>query len=153
MAYFDPFCPILTDLLFLDLILWWETKAIWKKLSILLDGKFPEFLFGKIRFSIGFHFLNLWAFAVSFPNGGSSMLFSKYKKSCLEGKQPQLPFASSWWRLYTSYKWKGLERKKLTHIWACHENRLGHSFKMSPLLIADRSPISLLWPTSGAGQP
>ena len=72
MAYFDPFCPILTDLLFLDLILWWETKAIWKKLSILLDGKFPEFLFGKIRFSIGFHFLNLWAFAVSFPNGGST---------------------------------------------------------------------------------
>ena len=72
MAYFDPFCPIFTGLLFLNWILWWETKALWKKLSVLLDDKFHEFSFGKIRFLIGFHLLNLWAFAVSFPNGGST---------------------------------------------------------------------------------
>ena len=29
--------------------LWWETKAIWKKLSILLDDKFHEFSLGKIK--------------------------------------------------------------------------------------------------------
>ena len=46
---------------------------MWKKLSILLDVKFHEFSFGKIRFLIGFHLLNLWAFAVSLPNGGSSI--------------------------------------------------------------------------------
>ena len=40
MAYFDPFGPISTGLLFLNWILWWETKAKWKKLSIILDGKF-----------------------------------------------------------------------------------------------------------------
>ena len=47
---------------------------MWKKLSILLVGKFHEFSFRKIRFLIGFHLLNLWAFAVSFPNGGSTIL-------------------------------------------------------------------------------
>ena len=73
MAYFDPFCPIFTGLLFLNWILWWETTAMWKKLSILLVGKFHEFSFGKTRFLIGFHLLNLWAFAVSFPNGGSTL--------------------------------------------------------------------------------
>ena len=72
MAYFDPFCSILTILLFLNWILWCEIKVIWKKLSLTLGGKFPEFSFGKIRFWIGFHLLNLWAFAVSFPNGGST---------------------------------------------------------------------------------
>ena len=78
MAYFDPFGPISNGLLFLNWILWWETKAIWKKLSILLDDKVHEFSFGKIRFFLGFHFLNLWAFAVSFPNGGSTFhLFHK----------------------------------------------------------------------------
>ena len=78
MAYFDPFCPIFTDLLFLNWILWWQTKAIWKKLSKLLDIKFHEFWFGKVRFLISFHLLNLWEFAVSFPNGGST-LFSQIK--------------------------------------------------------------------------
>ena len=71
MAYFDPFCPIFTGLLFLNWILWLETKAIRKKLRILLDDKFHEFLFGKMIFLIGFHLLNEGAFAVSFPNGGS----------------------------------------------------------------------------------
>ena len=42
-----------------------------KKLSILLVSKFHEFSFGKTKILIGFHLLNLWAFAVSFPNGGS----------------------------------------------------------------------------------
>ena len=74
MTYFDPLCPIFTGLLFLDWILWWQTKGVWKKLSILLDDKFHEFSFGKIRFSIGFHLLNLWAFAVPFPNGGSTCI-------------------------------------------------------------------------------
>ena len=73
MAYFDPFCSIFTGLLFLNLILWWETKAIWKQLSILLDDKVHKPLFGKIRFLIGFYLHNLWTFAVSFPNGGSSL--------------------------------------------------------------------------------
>ena len=72
MAYFDPFCPIFTGLLFLNWILWWEITVIWKKLSIVLVGKFHEFSFGKTRFLIGFHLLNPWAFAVSFPNGGST---------------------------------------------------------------------------------
>ena len=79
MAYFDPFCPIFTGLLFLNWILWWETTAMWKKLSILLVGKFHEFSFGKTRFLIGFHLLNLWAFAVSFPNGGSTWYQSQFK--------------------------------------------------------------------------
>ena len=43
---------------------------MWKKLSILLVGKFHQF--GKTRVLIGFHLHNLWAFAVSFPNGGST---------------------------------------------------------------------------------
>ena len=47
MAYFDPFCPILTGVLFSNCILWWATKAMWRKLSILLGEKFPEFSFGK----------------------------------------------------------------------------------------------------------
>ena len=54
--------------------MWWETKAICKKLSILLDDKFHKFSFGKIRFLISFHLLNLWAFVVSFLNGGSAIL-------------------------------------------------------------------------------
>ena len=29
--------------------------------------------FGKIRFLFGFDLLNLWTFAVSFPNGGSTL--------------------------------------------------------------------------------
>ena len=45
---------------------------MWKKLRIILDDKIHEFSFGKTRFLIAFHLLNLWAFAVSFPNGGSS---------------------------------------------------------------------------------
>ena len=45
-----------------------------EKLSILLDDKFHEFSFGKIRFLTGGHLLNLWAFAVSFPNEGSTKL-------------------------------------------------------------------------------
>ena len=40
--------------------------------SVLIDDKFPEFSFSKIRFLIGFHLLSLWPFAVSFPNGGST---------------------------------------------------------------------------------
>ena len=72
MAYIDPFCLIFTGLLFLNWILWWETKAVGKKLSTLLDDEFHEFSFGIIRILIGFYLLNLWAFAVSFPNGGST---------------------------------------------------------------------------------
>ena len=45
---------------------------MWKKLTILLDDKFPEFSFGEIRFLIGFYLPNLKAFAVSFPNEGST---------------------------------------------------------------------------------
>ena len=56
--------------------MWWETKAIWEKLRILLDDKFHEFSFGKIRFLIGFHLLNLWAFAVPFPKGGSTRVWA-----------------------------------------------------------------------------
>ena len=51
MAYFCPFCPIFIGLLFLNSILWWETKAIWKKLCIFQDDKCYEFSFGKNRFS------------------------------------------------------------------------------------------------------
>ena len=53
------FWPILFNFhrfTFSNWILWWQTKAIWKKLSILLDVKFHEFSFGKIRFLIGFHY-------------------------------------------------------------------------------------------------
>ena len=46
---------------------------MWKKLSILLVGKFHEFSFGKTRFLIGFYLHTLWAFAVSFRNGGSTI--------------------------------------------------------------------------------
>ena len=79
MPYFDPLSLIFTALLFLNWILWWETKAIWKKLSILLDDKFHEFSFGKIIFLIGFHLLNLCAFAVSYPNGGSRFYFKNLR--------------------------------------------------------------------------
>ena len=50
---------------------------MWKKLSILLVGKFHEFLFGKTRFLIGFHLLNLWAFVVQFLNRGSTITDGK----------------------------------------------------------------------------
>ena len=53
-----------------------------EKANILLDNKFHEFSFGKIRFFIGFHFLNLWAFAVSFPNGGSTIVASTKYFDC-----------------------------------------------------------------------
>ena len=72
MAYFDPLCPIFTGLLFLNWILCLEAKVVQKKFSILMSDKFPEFSFGQIRFLTGFHLLTLWAFAVSFPNGGST---------------------------------------------------------------------------------
>ena len=39
--------------------------------KILLDDKFPEFSFGKLRFLVYFKLLTLQPFAVSFPNGGS----------------------------------------------------------------------------------
>ena len=52
---------------------------MWKKLSILLDDKFHEFSFGKIIFLIGFHLLNLCAFAVSYPNGGSRFYFKNLR--------------------------------------------------------------------------
>ena len=45
---------------------------MWKKLNLLLDDKFPAFSFYEIRFLNGFHLVNLGAFAVSFPNGGST---------------------------------------------------------------------------------
>ena len=50
---------------------------MWKKLSILLVSKFHELSFGKTRLLIGFYLLNLWAFAVSFPNGGSTIFLKK----------------------------------------------------------------------------
>ena len=43
------------------------------------DCKFHEFSSGKIRFLIGFQLLNLWALAVSFPNGGNSHQLCKLK--------------------------------------------------------------------------
>ena len=53
---------------------------MWKKLNMFLDDKFPEFSYGKSRFSICFHLLTLWVFAVSFPNGVST---SKYRTNIL----------------------------------------------------------------------
>ena len=42
--------------------------------------KFPEFFSSKIRFLIGFHRLVLLAFAVSFPNGGSTFITKEEAK-------------------------------------------------------------------------
>ena len=50
MAYLDQFCTIFTGLLFLDCILWWQTKPIRKRLDILLYVKFHQFSLGKIKF-------------------------------------------------------------------------------------------------------
>ena len=54
-------------------------QSFGKKLSIILDVKFHEFSFSKIRFLIGIHLLKIWAFAVSFPNGGSIFLIYNHK--------------------------------------------------------------------------
>ena len=53
-----------------------EAKVIQKKLSILISDKFLEFSFGQIRNSDSFHLLTLWAFAVSFPNGGNTIVLT-----------------------------------------------------------------------------
>ena len=78
MAYFDPLCPILTGLLFLIGFCGGKPKPYGKSLEYFLD-KFHEFSFGKIIFLIGFHLLNLCAFAVSFPNGGSRFYFKNLR--------------------------------------------------------------------------
>ena len=75
MPYFDPFCSIFTGLLFFKLDFVVANQSHMEMLNILLDVKFHEFSFGKIIFLIGFHLLNLCAFAVSFPNGGSRFYF------------------------------------------------------------------------------
>ena len=72
MPYFGSLCSILTGLLFLIWNLWREIKVISKIPKILLDDKFPEFSFGKIRFFADFNLLNLKPFAVLFRNGRST---------------------------------------------------------------------------------
>ena len=136
MAYFDPFCPILTDLLFLDWILWWETKAIWKKLSILFDDKFPEFSFGKIRFLIGFHVPNLWAFAVSFPNGASTYVLHFAQKTEMYLHFKEAASVSNWYlkpRLHK--KCNPTIQTPLTYL------RTWHSFSSLKLGVSNHFPV------------
>jgi len=75
MLYFDPICPFFNFgwFTFFNWILWWENKVICKKLRIVLDD---EFSLGKIIcIFICFNLLTLWAFALSFANGGSTFSY------------------------------------------------------------------------------
>ena len=55
-----------------QLLVRYETRAIWTKVRTLLADRFPEFSYGKIIILSLCYLLSLWAFAVSFSNGGST---------------------------------------------------------------------------------